>query len=205
MAKAFDRNELLAAFDEIAMAARANGTVLHIAVYGGSALMLASNFRFASEDVDIAELPKPWPAWLADVTARIALGRGWSNDWLNEAVQFHLSEAATLAVDHVEFGTFPRSDSEPGLMVYVPTAEYMLALKVKAIRVLDPLKGDVEARDIRNLMQVTDTTTAEQAVAVMARYFPYSAAEPDKQLFLLRHLLKTEGAADAPKYPVRSL
>lgn len=29
------------------LVARANGTVLHIAVYGGSALMLASNFRFA--------------------------------------------------------------------------------------------------------------------------------------------------------------
>lgn len=90
-------------------------------------------------------------------------------------------------------------------MVYVPTAEYMLALKVKAIRVLDPLKGDVEARDIRNLMQVTGTMTAEQAVAVMAKYFAHSAVEPDKQLFLLRHLLNTDGAADAPQYPIRSL
>ncbi len=34
-------------------------------------------------------------------------------------------------------------------------------------------------------------------------YFPHSAAEPDKQLF--RHLLKVDGAADAPQYPVRSL
>jgi len=38
--------------------------VLDIAIYGGSALMLASNFRFATEDVDIAELDQPWPDWL---------------------------------------------------------------------------------------------------------------------------------------------
>ena len=41
------------AFDEIGRAAVAAGTRLQIAVYGGSALMLASNFRFATEDVDV--------------------------------------------------------------------------------------------------------------------------------------------------------
>ena len=56
MARALDREKLLQAFDEIGRAAVAAGTRLQIAVYGGSALMLASNFRFATEDVDIAEL-----------------------------------------------------------------------------------------------------------------------------------------------------
>jgi hypothetical protein len=45
-----DRDKLLAAFDEIGRAAAAAGTQLQIAVYGGSALMLASNFRFATEE-----------------------------------------------------------------------------------------------------------------------------------------------------------
>ncbi|MFN8721908.1 MAG: hypothetical protein ACK5YI_13860 [Rhodospirillales bacterium] len=49
--------------------ARANGTVLEIAVYAGSALMLAGRFRFATEDADIAALPDPWPVWLYDVVA----------------------------------------------------------------------------------------------------------------------------------------
>ena len=47
MTRALDRDKLLAAFDEIGRAAVAAGTRLQIAVYGGSALMLASNFRFA--------------------------------------------------------------------------------------------------------------------------------------------------------------
>ena len=42
------------AFDEIGRAAAAVDTRLDIAVYGGSALMLASNFRFATEDVDMS-------------------------------------------------------------------------------------------------------------------------------------------------------
>ena len=33
--------------------------------------MLASNFRFSTEDVDIAEIGRPWPDWLSAVVARI--------------------------------------------------------------------------------------------------------------------------------------
>ena len=45
MTVAFDRDALLDAFDRIGRAAVEAGTKLQIAVYGGSALMLASNFR----------------------------------------------------------------------------------------------------------------------------------------------------------------
>jgi hypothetical protein len=50
MSAAFDRDALLDAFDRIGRAAVVAGTKLQIAVYRGSALMLASNFRFATED-----------------------------------------------------------------------------------------------------------------------------------------------------------
>lgn len=202
MARSFDRDELLSAFDDVGRAAVENGVVLHIAVYGGSALMLASNFRFSSEDVDIAELDQPWPRWLSHTVKRISKERGWAEDWINDAVSVHLSALATLAGDHVEFGTFPRSDAEAGLVVYVPSAEYLLALKLKAARLLDPVRGDREQRDIRNLMRVTGISTAEDAVAVMARFFPRSAADPAKQLFLLRHVLASDGGTDASRYPV---
>jgi hypothetical protein len=67
MAAAFDRDALLDAFDQIGRAAVLAGTKLQIAVYGGSALMLASNFRFATEDVDVADIGQHWPAWLSEV------------------------------------------------------------------------------------------------------------------------------------------
>lgn len=199
MATSFDRDQLLDAFDQIGRAAVAAGTKLQIAVYGGSALMLASNFRFATEDVDIAEITKPWPEWLANVVARIASEKGWSEDWLNDSVQFHLSPLADQSVDHLEYGTFPRDASQPGLSVSVPSAEYLLALKLKSIRVLDPKKGDAERRDIVNLMKVAGITRIDEAIAILGRYFPASAQSSEKQRFLLKNM-DVEGSVDAPRY-----
>jgi hypothetical protein len=77
MSAAFDRDALLDAFDKIGRAAAQAGTKLQIAVYGGSALMLASNFRFATEDVDVSELEHPLPDWLAAVVHDIAEENRW--------------------------------------------------------------------------------------------------------------------------------
>jgi hypothetical protein len=200
MAKQLNREALLDAFDRIGRAAIEAGTKLQIVVYGGSALMLASNFRFATEDVDIADIGGDWPKWLTDVVAAIAIEKGWSDDWLNDGVVFHLSPLADRAKDHLEFGTFPRDSSPPGLVVSVPTAEYLLALKLKAFRTQDTLRGDTERLDILNLMDVVGISTADQAIALLGKYFPISAASSEKQRFLLKNIDKS-GKSDAPTYP----
>ena len=200
MTAAFGRDALLDAFDRIGRAAALAGTKLQIAVYGGSALMLASNFRFATEDVDVSVLEHPLPGWLAVVVDEIAKANGWQKDWFNDAVVFHLSSLADNARDHLEFGTFPRDGTSPGLVVLVPSAEYLLALKLKAARVTDPIRGETERLDILNLMKVLGISTAEQAIAVLGRYFPVSAASSEKQRFLLKNMNR-EGGIDAPKYP----
>jgi hypothetical protein len=200
MSTAFDREALLDAFDRIGRAAAVAGTKLQIAVYGGSALMLASNFRFATEDVDVSALDQPWPEWLRSVVHQIAMDRGWQDDWFNDGVVFHLSPLADAAADHLEFGTFPRDGTQPGLTVSVPTADYMLALKLKAFRILDPVRGEIERLDILNLMRVLGIESAEQAISVLGRFFPVSAASSEKQAFLLKHI-SHQGIADAPEYP----
>lgn len=200
MAAAFDRDALLDAFDQIGRAAVKAGTKLQIAVYGGSALMLASNFRFATEDVDVSQLEHPLPDWLAAVVHDIAEKNRWQDDWFNDGVAFHLSSLADHAIDHLEFGTFPRDGTPPGLAVSVPSAEYLLALKLKAARILDPLRGETERLDILNLMQVVGISTVEDAIALLGKYFPVSAASSEKQQFLLKNMNR-EGGIDAPKYP----
>jgi hypothetical protein len=202
VAHALDRDKLLAAFDEIGRAAIAAGTRLEIAVYGGSALMLAGNFRYNTEDVDIAAIERPWPAWLREVVNRLAREMGWMEDWLNDGVAFHLSALADRASDHLEFGTFPRDGGPVGLIVYVPTAPYMLALKLKAMRINDPGRGEQERLDVLNLMRVLGIRTIDEAIGILARYFPISAASSEKQRFLLKNM-KMEGTADAPTYPGR--
>jgi hypothetical protein len=115
-------------------------------------------------------------------------------------VAFHLSPLADRAIDHLEFGSFPRDGTRPGLIVHVPTAPYMLALKLKAIRVMDALRGEQERLDILNLMRVVGIRTIDEAIAVLVRFFPISGASAEKQRFLLK-TMNLEGAVDAPKYP----
>lgn len=200
MSAALDRDALLDAFDSIGRAAARAGTKLQIAIYGGSALMLASNFRFATEDVDVSKLEHPLPDWLQGVVAGIAEQNGWDADWFNDQVAVHLSPLADRAADHLEFGTFPRDGTPPGLEVSVPTAGYLLALKLKAFRVTDPVRGEMERLDILNLMKVVGISTVEDAIALLGRYFPVSAASSEKQRFLLKNMNR-EGGADAPAYP----
>src|SRR3954447_26772885 len=162
MSTAFDREALLDAFDRIGYAAIEAGTKLQIAVYGGSALMLASNFRFATEDVDIAEIGGKWPDWLTSVVAVIAHEKSWSEDWLNDAVTFHLSPLAELERDHLPFGNFPRQSDEVGLTIFIPTARYLLAMKLKSLRIAHFEKGAADMADTAHLLHVPGITEVEQ-------------------------------------------
>ena len=68
-----------------------------------------------------------------------------------------------------------------------------------AVRVTDPIHGDTERLDILNLMRVVGLSTPDEAIALLGKYFPASAASAEKQRFLLKHM-SCEGVADAPKY-----
>ena len=145
--------------------------------------MLASNFRFAKEDVDVSRLDHPLPDWLATVVLEIAKKNHWQENWFNDGVAFHLSPLADSAADHLEFGSFPRDGEPAGLVISVPSADYLLALKLKAFRILDPLRGETERLDILNLMRVVGVSTAEDAITLLGRYFPQSATSPRSSSF----------------------
>lgn len=201
MATAFDRDALLDAFDRIGYAAVAAGTKLQIAVYGGSALMLASNFRFATEDVDIADIGGDWPQWLKDVVADIARDKGWSEDWFNDGVTSHLSPLAQRDRDHLAFGTFPRRSETVGLTVFIPSARYLLAMKLKSLRISDFHKGALDMTDTANLLRVVGIKDVESAIGVLGEFFPRSAGDADKQRFVLKRIFSQDRASDAAKYP----
>ena len=155
--------------------------------------------------MDIAEIGRPWPDWLSVAVERIAERNGWPPDWLNEAVTFHLSTLANPARDLVVLGTFPRASEQAGFAVFVPTARYMLALKLKALRVADFDKGSKDLADVTALLRVLEVDDVEQAIGILAEFFPRSAADADKQRFVLKRLLSAESPADAPRYPRPSI
>jgi len=191
----FDSETLLNAFDDIGRAALEESSHIELAIYGGAVLMIVGNFRYVSEDVDMAEIADGRPQWFFKATQAIADKNGWPSDWINDAVRFHLSPLADRTTDHVEFGSFPRGVGPYGLDVVVPTAEYMLALKLRSIRLPEPDIVTQDASDIINLATVVKADSIEKCIAILGKYFPKTAQGAEKQAFLLKRLNLFSGAA----------
>jgi hypothetical protein len=97
-------------------------------------------------------------------------------------------------------GTFPRAADKTGLTVFVPTARYFRALKLKALRVAKFDKGSKDISDVAGLLQVLGITAAEEAIAILKEFYPNSAPDAERARFVLKHILSLESTIDAPQY-----
>ena len=130
--------------------------------------MLVSDFRVSSADVDAVAVEDQI---FVDRMARTIAGRhGWPEDWLNDGVRTFLSPQVDAPDHHTYVGSYP-SEQTPGLRVYVPTAEYMLAMKLMAMRI-DAGSGKKDLDDILNLMEVVGIRSREALIATASRYYP---------------------------------
>jgi hypothetical protein len=164
----FTAETLGEALAELGQLAYAVGRVIDVAVYGGSCLMLVSNFRIATADVDaVAAVDQ---GFLDTAAQTVAARRGWPRDWLNDGVRTYLSPQVEGFAQHTLFRTYP-SEQTPGVRVFVPTAEYMLAMKLMALRI-DPASGRNDREDILNLMQVSSMKEKSDIVRFAARFYP---------------------------------
>jgi hypothetical protein len=202
MLSADDLNDALT---ELGRRAYAQGKVVEIAVYGGSALMLASNFRVATQDVDaVADADQNFVNRLAQ---DIGVERGWPPDWLNDGVRTYLSpNVEGLAQHHQLFRTYPSEDA-PGLRVFVPRPEYLLAMKLMAMR-LDPAAGKTDLDDILNLMEVVNVTDKKQLAQFAAAFYPEARVSGRLRLGLdvvwAARETRSRSDAHAPSYLGRS-
>ena len=157
------------AFMELGLRVQREGKVIDLAIYGGSALMLASNFRVATQDVDaVVEGNQDTITRLVEDIARV---RHWPKDWLNDGVRTYLSpQVSGIQEHHALFRAYP-SEQEPGLRVFVPSPEYMLAMKLMAMRI-DPSGGKSDVADILNLLDVVGFTTQEEVIDFAASFYP---------------------------------
>jgi hypothetical protein len=176
----FDRVTLLNAFREFGRGAWAEGRTIEIAVYGGSALMLIFDWRVATKDVDgVFEADRDTVRRLA---ARVAEEYGWPSDWLNDGVKGFLSTRDHEAGMKLLSGEFPSAD-EPGLRVFVPKREYLFAMKYRAMR-LGGVDENRDIEDIRRLAAEIGIRTFEEAVAIVASFYPRSQLQPKVQFGL---------------------
>jgi hypothetical protein len=156
------------AFDEMGALAAARGLTIEIAVYGGACLILASDIRNASGDIDAVFLAGGKA--VREIADIVATRLGLIDDWINESVKRLAPPPGDPEPNLILAEEYPRiPNSIVGLRVHLPTPAYLLAMKILANRDLtDTNKIDSDLNDAVALMKVTKFTTEQQLVPMIA-------------------------------------
>ena len=147
---------------------RAAGAIGELYVVGGAVMCLALDAREATRDVDAIFKPA---RLIREAAARVASRAGAPETWLNDAVKAFLS---------------PKGDFEPyleldNLRVYTAEPHYLLAMKCAAMRLGEEFH---DLDDVRYLLRHLDISSAEEALAVVTRYFDADLLPPKTRLAL---------------------
>lgn len=171
MATSLDRALLTRAFERLGELAQSEGLTIEIAVFGGAYIVLCSDIRISTRDVDAVFRTHDDAAYrLADIVGRELMLPG---DWLNQSVKRYVAPAGAPAPDLLPFGEFPRTGA-PGLRVLVPRPEYVLAMKLLANRdSVDDIARD--AADIAGLMRLCSLQERPALLRLVEMFYPMSA------------------------------
>lgn len=153
------RGQITHALRRLGELAHDQRVTLEVSLYGGAVFTLVYGSRDATKDVDAVVRPSEIAQSLA---LKVAKELGLPEDWLNDQVkQFLAEKEAKRRLNETDFGE--------GLRVSVPTAAYLLAMKLRACR--PPLPGDYG--DIRFLLQKMEITSVEAAETIHDKFFPH--------------------------------
>lgn len=161
---ALNRVRITQALRLLGALAREEGVTLEVSLYGGAVFMLVYGSRDATKDVGALVRPAAVAQKLAK---KVAAELDLPEDWLNDNVKQFLAEKEAkreLAGD--EFGE--------GLRISVPTAHYLLAMKLRACR--PPLPGYAgDYSDIRFLVTKMNLKSVDAAETIHDKFFPHDA------------------------------
>lgn len=135
---------------------------------GGAVMCLVFGARGATQDVDAVFRPA---GLVRAAAARVALRADAPDNWLNDAVKAYLSPR----------GDFDQYLELPHLRVFVAQPAYLLAMKCAAMR-LGAEFHDLD--DVRYLLRYLNITSADEAIAVVTKYFDASQLPPKSRLAL---------------------
>jgi hypothetical protein len=160
------------AFDEMGRLAAARGITIEIAVYGGSCLILASDIRNASGDIDAVFLVGGKA--VREIADQVAAQLRLPKDWINEGVKRMAPPPGDPQPNLILAGEYPRMpNSIVGLRVHLPTPAYILAMKILANRLVeDTEKIESDLNDAVALMKVTKLTTEQQLLDLLKECYP---------------------------------
>jgi len=175
--EALTKERLTRALRRLSELAAAEGIVLEIDLYGGAVFTLVYGSRETTKDIDAIVRPA---ATGQRLITQVAHEESLPENWLNSDVRQFLSH-------NPEYRHYPADDLAPGLKLRIPTAAYLLSLKLNACRrALPGYKGD-EA-DIRFLLGKLRPASIAAVEEIHDRFFPGEGLK-DRAIELIQHYL----------------
>lgn len=160
--ESLNKDRLSQALRRLGELAVAEGIELELSLYGGAVFTLVYGSRDSTKDIDALIRPADLGRKLARQVAR---EQDLPDDWINADVAQFLSEQEAKR-------PLPAETFGPGIVVTVPTAAYLLALKLRACRpALPGYPGDEP--DIRFLLGKIKPASREEVEVLFARFFPH--------------------------------
>ncbi len=157
----------------------ADGVELELSLYGGAVFTLVYGSRESTKDVD--GLIRPAEVGRA-LVRRVAAEQGLPEDWIN-------GDVAQFLAEREERRPYPKDDLGVGLIVTVPTAAYLLALKLRACRpALPGYAGDEP--DILFLLGKIRPASRGEVEAVFGRFFPHDVLSTRAEEIVDEYLAK---------------
>jgi hypothetical protein len=135
---------------------------------GGAILFQA--FHARPPTAHVSALLRP-AGEVSEAVATVAQREGWPSTWLSDAIR------EVLGVG----GQRHRYVDLANLSAFVPQLDYVLALKVAAIRLGE---GPRALDDVRYVMRALNLTTATAALEITGRYFSPRQLAPDTHVLL---------------------
>jgi hypothetical protein len=136
-----------------------------ICLYGGAVMCLAFNARPATKDVDAVFEPV---SHIRKAAGRIAEAHGLRKDWLNYAVKMFLvphERCILMDISH--------------LKIYVPSSDYLLAMKTLSARA-----NTYDRSDIEFLIDKLSFREVDEVLKVVQHYYPHKVVKEATRLLL---------------------
>jgi Nucleotidyltransferase of unknown function (DUF6036) len=136
-----------------------------LCLYGGAVMALVYDARPDTKDVDAIFKPS---SQIREAAARVAETNQLRPDWLNDAVKgFLVPHQQQILLDF------------SNLKVFVPEADYLLAMKAISART-----NTLDAADVRFLIDLLKIKSAGAVLDIVEKYYPRQQIKPATQFFI---------------------
>ncbi|MHB1664281.1 MAG: DUF6036 family nucleotidyltransferase [bacterium] len=161
----FTKEKIEESFLMLSREAERAGKKIDIAVYGGSAIVLAFDYRTSTKDVDAIMSDQ---VFVKEAAKKVATELDLPENWINDGVKGYISAKQNEPGAITLFRSYPSEDNSV-LRVFVPSKEYLLAMKCLAMR---DLKDSEDINDINNLIGDLKFTNSKEVINLVSKFYP---------------------------------